>query len=114
MPPNLGPETGVSSRSPDRGAGRRSFVRGFRGANPLVLVSALVLAALVLAGTQYFFTSGMWSAVPLRVWLRADRATASGTYVSWTIANLRTDPPELPMVYLLGGSALFRRRPFIR
>ena len=95
----------AASRGPrGSGAARHAFVRGLRCCCVVPIIAAAALDGFVLAGVHVFFTSGLWSAMPLRLWLRADRATGLGISVSWTIARLRGDPPRLPMVYLLGGS----------
>ena len=79
-----------------------SFKRGFRSASPLVLLAALALLLPALLGIQWFFTSGAWSAVPMKFWVR--NSTDDFTVVSWTVgANVR-HPPKTPAVYLLGGS----------
>ena len=94
----------VAPESKGPGHARRAFVRGLRCRKVLVIIAGAALGALMLGAVHVLFTTGLWSAVSLRVWLRADRATASGTYASWTIARFRRNPPPLPMLYLLGGS----------
>jgi hypothetical protein len=85
-----------------RGAG--SFGRGFRNRNPLVLVVAALLLLPALLGFQWLFTSGAWTeAVPLDTALR--NPEDSFTYVSWMVGQARQDVPDVPGLYLLGGSS---------
>lgn len=81
----------------------RGFKAGFRNRNPLVLVVAAALLVPALLGFEYFFTSGAWSTVPLKYWLR--NPTDSFTYVSWTVGSTKRHPPGVPGVYLTGGSS---------
>jgi len=81
----------------------KGFGAGFRDRNPLVLVVAAVLLVPALLGFEYLFTSGAWSVVPLKYCLR--NAADSFTYVSWTVGHNKRRPPEMPAVYLTGGSA---------
>jgi hypothetical protein len=82
----------------------KSFKRGFRNSNPLVLACAALALLPALLGLQAYFTSGAWSQVPLRFWLRADSLNAAGTEVPWQVGRLKIDPPRRPAAYLLGGS----------
>jgi hypothetical protein len=81
----------------------RGFRAGFRNRNPLVLVVAGLLLLPALLGFQYYFTSGAWSDVPLKYWLR--NPTDSFTYVSWTVGHTKLRPPPAPALYLTGGSS---------
>ena len=81
-----------------------SFLRGLRSKHPLVLGCAVLPLLPVLLGLQAYFTSGEWSQVPLKYWLRADSLNATDTAVPWTIGRLKLDPPRLPAAFLLGGS----------
>ena len=81
----------------------KGFGAGFRNRNPLVLLVAAALLVPALLGFEYLFTSGAWSVVPLKYCLR--NAVDSFTYVSWTVGDNKRRPPELPSVYLTGGSA---------
>jgi hypothetical protein len=78
------------------------FKAGLRQRNPLVLVAAALVLALVLVATESFFTTGAWSSVPLKFWMR--KASDDYTYVSWTVGTNMQHPPKTPAVYLLGGS----------
>lgn len=80
-----------------------SFRRGLRNRNPLVLVMALALLVPALLGIESWFTSGAWSAVPLQRWVR--NSTDDYMVVSWMVGRLKQDPPETPLVVLLGGSS---------
>ena len=80
----------------------KGFGAGFRNRNPLVLVVAAVLLVPALLGFEYLFSSGAWSGVPLKFWMR--KASDDYTYVSWTVGANKQDPPKTPAVYLLGGS----------
>jgi hypothetical protein len=80
-----------------------SFRRGLRNRNPLVLVAALALLVPALLGIQSWFTSGAWSAVPVQRWVR--NSTDDYMVVSWMVGRLKQDPPETPLVVLLGGSS---------
>jgi len=86
-----------------RGASRRSFSAGLRNPNPLVLVAASFLLVLVLFGIDSAFASGAWSAVPLQRWIR--NSNDDYMFVSWTVADLKFDPPTQPTVVLVGGSS---------
>ncbi len=79
-----------------------SFRCGFRNTNPLVLVVAAALLLPALLGLEYFFTSGVWSDVSLKYWLR--KSSDDYVYVSWTVGRNKNDPPDRPTIYLLGGS----------
>jgi hypothetical protein len=96
---------GTAGRAAD-GPGVRagSFRRGFRNTNPLVLVVALALLLPALLGLEYFFTSGAWSDVALKYWLR--KSSDDYVYVSWVVGRNKNDPPDEPTIYLLGGSTV--------
>jgi hypothetical protein len=81
----------------------RSFGRGFRDRNPLVLVVAFGLAVLVLLAFEQLFVTGAWTAVPLKYCL--NNTLDSFTYVSWTVGFNKRHPPTVPAVYITGGSA---------
>ena len=81
----------------------RGFWAGFRNRNPLVLVVAGLLLVPALLGFEHYFTSGAWSDVPLKYWLR--NPTDSFTYVSWTVGHTKLQPPAGAALYLTGGSA---------
>jgi len=81
----------------------KGFGAGFRNRNPLVLLVAAALLVPALLGFEYLFTSGAWSVVPLKYCLR--NAADSFTYVSWTVGHNKRRPPDMPAVYLTGGSA---------
>ncbi|MFA4965823.1 MAG: hypothetical protein WC709_09355 [Thermoleophilia bacterium] len=78
------------------------FRAGLRNRNPVVLVLAALLVLPALLGMEYCFTSGAWTAVPLKYWIRS---LGDGLmYVSWTAADLKREPPDAPLVALTGGS----------
>ena len=79
-----------------------SFRRGFRVRNPLVLVAAALVLALVLVGSESYFSTGAWTGVPMKYWMR--KASDDYTFVSWTVGANMQHPPKTPAVYLLGGS----------
>ncbi len=79
-----------------------SFGRGFRNRNPLVLLAAALWAPALL-GIESLFTSGARSVVPMRRWMR--NANDDYMFVSWTVAALKREPPERPLVVLLGDSS---------
>lgn len=101
------PASGRAARAgkPASGRGRfaASFVRGYRNRNPLVLAAALLLLVAALMGLDYVFTSGAWSDVPLKYWLR--KSSDDWVYVSWTVGRNKQDPPDKPTIYILGGSS---------
>ena len=81
-----------------RGAFRAGLLRR-------TLVAPLVAAGLLVAGLgalEYVFTSGLWTVVPVEYYLCDGNDTS--TYVSWTIGRNKRHPPDVPAVYLLGGS----------
>jgi hypothetical protein len=81
----------------------KGFGAGFRNRNPLVLLIAAALLVPALLGLEYLFTSGAWSVVPLKYCLR--NTGDSFTYISWTVGHNKRRPPQMPAVYLTGGSA---------
>ena len=80
-----------------------SFGRGFRNRNPLVLVAAVGVTILMLLGFEQLFVTGAWTTVPLKYTLR--NKLDSFTYVSWTVGANKRHPPDVPAVYITGGSA---------
>lgn len=80
-----------------------SFRRGFRERSPLVLLAALALAALVLVGVEAMVRSGGFTVVSEGRFLRL--AHDDYAHVTYTVAELRRQPPRGPTVYLFGGSA---------
>jgi hypothetical protein len=81
----------------------RGFRAGFTNRNPLVLIVAGLLLVPALLGFEYYFTSGAWSSVPLKYWLR--KPTDSFTYVSWTVGHTKLQRPPGLGLYLTGGSS---------
>lgn len=79
-----------------------AFARGFRSRNPLVLVLALVLVVPALIAIESVFVSGAWTLIPMHAWIR--NLGDGPMYVSWNTAELKRDPPKLPLVALTGGS----------
>jgi hypothetical protein len=69
----------------------------------VVLLLAALLSVPVLLGIQAFFVDGVWTTVPLKYWMSA--AGDWHTFVSWTTADLRRNPPQKPLVALVGGSS---------
>jgi len=90
--------------TPAQGRGGRagSFARGFRHKNPIVLIAAAALLLPALLALESFFTSGEWSDVALKYWLR--KSSDDYVYVSWTVGRTKQEPPDRPAFYLLGGS----------
>ncbi len=80
-----------------------AFHRGFRNRSPLVLIAAALLLVPALLAFQWLFTSGVWTAVPLDRALR--NADDSFTYISWMVGKAEQQPPDVPALYLLGGSS---------
>ena len=78
------------------------FKAGLRSRNPLILVAAAVVLALALVALESYFTTGAWTGVPLKYWMR--KASDDYTYVSWTVGANKQRPPRTPAIYLLGGS----------
>jgi len=89
--------------SASRGGRRAGFLRGLASTSPLAMLLALLLVVPALLGIEALFTSGAWSSVPLEYWLR--KSSDDYVYVSWTVARNRRDPPGVPGIYVLGGSA---------
>lgn len=79
------------------------FRRGLRNRSPLVLVVALALVVPFLLGVEGWFTSGGWTAIAAQRWQR--NATDDYMFVSWTVGRLKREPPDKPLVALLGGSS---------
>lgn len=82
----------------------RGFRAGLRCRSPLVLLAAAGLLVPVLLLLQWVFASGAWSKVPLEYWLAADGRDNANRYVAWTVGRLKADPPDRPVLVLLGGS----------
>ena len=78
------------------------FKAGLRNRNPLVLVAAALALALVFVGLESYFSTGAWTGVPMKYWMR--KASDDYTFVSWTVGANKQHPPKTPAVYLLGGS----------
>jgi len=81
---------------------RSALLRGLRSRSPLVLVAAALLTVAVLAGAQWFVSSGRFTVLPERFMLRIP----NDDYVnlSYRVAELRRHPPAGRVVYLFGGS----------
>jgi hypothetical protein len=86
----------------EAGTARGALLRGLRCRSPLVLVAAALLTVAVLAGVQWFVSSGAFTMVPERLALRIP----NDDYVnlSYRVAELRRHPPAGRVVYLFGGS----------
>lgn len=95
-------QAGLTGSDRPIGAGRQ-FLRGLRRRNPLILLAAAALTVPCLLGLQWLFTSGTYSKVPLEHVLR--RAGDDYMHVSWWVARMKLDPPQQPLVVVLGGSA---------
>jgi hypothetical protein len=83
--------------------GAASFRRGFRERSPLVLLAAIALAALALAGFEALVRNGVFTVVSEGRFLRIVHDDYA--HVTYRVAELRQDPPEGPVVYLFGGSS---------
>ena len=61
------------------------------------------MAVAALLGLQSFFTSGAWTVIPLKYWIRnsADDYMVS----SWRTDALKRNPPKQPLVVMLAGSS---------
>ena len=79
-----------------------SFKRGLHNRNPVVLVVAALLLVPFCLVIQAIFTSGAWTIVPMKYWVRVP--TDDFTYVSWSTGALKRNPPAMPLVVLTGGS----------
>ncbi len=89
--------------SPHADAGRAAFLRGFRQRNPLVLVAAAGLTALVLFLLQVAVTSGAFTVISQS---RYDRIHNDDyVHITFELGLLKRHPPTGPTVYLFGGSA---------
>lgn len=84
-------------------ARRAAFRRGFRDLSPLVLVAAAALAVLALLGLELLVHAGVVAKLPEGHFVR-HRHDDNG-HVTYVLATLRESPPEVPTVYLTGGSA---------
>lgn len=80
-----------------------SFVRGLRNRHPLVLVTALTLACLMAVTFEVAVRSGLFTVVAEGRLLRISHDDYA--HVTYTVAELRDDPPQGRTVYLFGGSA---------
>ena len=78
------------------------FRAGLRNRSPLVLVAAALALALVFVGLESYFSTGAWTGVPMKYWMR--KGSDDYTFVSWTVGANKQHPPKTPAVYLLGGS----------
>ena len=78
------------------------FQAGLRARSPLVLVAAALVLGLVLLGTESYFSTGAWTAVPMKYWMR--KASDDYTYVSWTVGANKQHHQKTPAIYFLGGS----------
>ena len=83
-------------------ARRRSFLRGLRAGNPLVLVAGMACAAALLVGLQWFVTSGAFTAIPEDAMLRIPNDDY--VHASYLLADLAKDQPAGSVVYIFGGS----------
>lgn len=95
----------MTARAKDRrpaGPAAASFARGFRQRNPLVLVAAGLLLVPALLGLEALFTSGAWTLVPMKYYLR--KASDDYVYVSYTVDTAKREALDVPAIYILGGS----------
>ncbi|HZL64454.1 MAG TPA: hypothetical protein VFD50_05875 [Thermoleophilia bacterium] len=81
---------------------RGPFARGFRQRNPLVLLAAAVLGGLFLLLVQSAALHGDFTVVPEAHFIRIPNDDF--VHVSYTLAQLRRNPPKGPVVYIFGGS----------
>jgi len=81
---------------------RSALLRGLRSRSPLVLAVAALLTVGVLAGLQWFVSSGRFTVLPERLALRIP----NDDYVnlSYRIAEIKRHPPAGRVAYLFGGS----------
>ena len=89
-------------RMAEKGPRRRAFARGLCSRSPLILVAAALLAVGVLAGLDWFVSSGAFTHVPEGLMLRIPNDDYVN--VSYRVAELKRTPPSSPVVYLFGGS----------
>ncbi len=81
---------------------RGPFGRGFHQRNPLVLVAAAALGVLVLLLVQSAALHGDFTAVSEARYIRIPNDDF--VHVSYTLAQLRRNPPKGPVAYIFGGS----------
>jgi hypothetical protein len=81
----------------------RTFRAGLLHRGPAAPITAALILIVVLGTLNWVFTSGLWTVVPVEYCLRDDDDTS--TYVSWTVGRNKRLPPDVPAVYLLGGSS---------
>ena len=79
-----------------------AFRRGVWNRNPLLLLAAVALAFVLLAGLELAVSDGAASRLPVARFLRTD--TDDAGFVSWQVAALQRHPPGGAVVYLVGGS----------
>jgi hypothetical protein len=93
----------VLAHAPLKGWRRQSMRRGIHQRNPLVLIAALILVALILVSLELLVRDGAITTVPEGRFVRY-RNDDNG-HVNYLMARLREKPPQGTVVYLLGGSA---------
>ena len=81
---------------------RGDFKRGFLNPSPLVILVAVGLGALALAGLQWLVTSGAFTVFPESHIIR--QINDDWGHVSYQVGRLKQQPPRRAAVYLLGGS----------
>jgi hypothetical protein len=81
---------------------RRSFGRGFRQRNPLVLVLAALLAAAALFAFQGLLLRGDLPAISQGRLLRI--TNDDYLHIAYKLGQLKKHPPNGPTIYLFGGS----------
>ena len=81
---------------------RRSFRRGLRQRNPLVLAGAAMVCLLVVLGVQQFFFGGGLTGVSQGRLLRITHDDY--VHVAYRVNQLREHPPKGQAVYIFGGS----------
>jgi len=77
--------------------------RGLGDPHVLVVAAALALVVAALLTLNQLVVSGHTTAVPESLLLRDPRD--DWLHVSYSVAQLKVDPPDRPAVYVLGGSA---------
>ena len=93
------PVDDVPTQDPSR---RRSFRRGLRQRNPLVLAGAAMVCLLVVLGVQQFFFGGGLTGVSQGRLLRITHDDY--VHVAYRVNQLKKHPPTGQAIYIFGGS----------
>jgi hypothetical protein len=92
----------VESKPARKATRRRSFRRGLRQRNPLVLAGAAAACLLVVLGVQQFFFGGGMTGVSEGRLLRITHDDY--VHVAYKVNQLKKRPPQHVAVYIFGGS----------